>query len=98
MFRSICTPSVHEFYEGGLISAEGVSDASDTLRFNTFVYQSQLQYKYQEHDKLKCEFPYILLRRTPRLLYLPWKSGSEPRTPHLILCRPMDAMTSEGAI
>lgn len=33
-----------------------MSDASDTLCFNTFVYQFQLSYKYQEHDK--CEFSY----------------------------------------
>lgn len=37
--------------DGLFWAVEGGSDASDTLCFNTFVYQLQLQYKYQEHDK-----------------------------------------------
>lgn len=45
---------------------EGVSGASDTLCFNTFVYQFQLQYKYQEHEKFKsfCLFPRFLPEST----------------------------------
>lgn len=56
MLRSTCTPLLHDFFsvqrrDGLFWAVEGGSDASDTLCFNTFVYQLQLQYKYQEHDK-----------------------------------------------